>query len=470
MADSPNSGANRFKRQAVDVKNSEDGGLILRSPYALSSGLRSAQAWLTDRAETDPHRPFVVSPTGRQKSQFVTYGEMASRVEKLAAQLAERGLTATTPLAILSGNGADHAALLLAALSAGVPVASLAPSISLNAENHPGLRVALANLRPSSVFAGDGKLYAAALNAAKGLGCDILVGTSAPRSIKATKLSRLEKSPVPGSAEARTPGSAEARTPGSDAAIARIIYPPVIGDRTQGIVVNHRMRTAIQSGLSVLWTFLHAAPPVLLDRLSWASAVGANLVFDLVLQNGGTLLMAETADAKEIFELYAADQAYSPVMHVDTAAGIAELLNACELDQNGRDWFFQRLILVLTADTPMRRTEYNRLMRLAREADGPAPIVACCLGCAQAAAAVSLPHFSSDGPANLGLPLPESLMKLVPGREGYSAWIRGATTSPGCWTGGGALFGLQDSEGYVSTGLTVRLADAERPFRGLVPV
>ena len=462
MADSPNSGPIRFKRQAVDVKNSEDGGLILRSPYNLSPGLRPAQAWLTDRAQTDPHRPFMVSPTGRRKAQLVTYGDMASRVEILAAQLPERGLTATTPLAILSGNGADHAALQLAALSAGVPVASLAPSISLNAEYHRGLRVALANLRPSAVFAGDGKLYATALNAAKGLGCDILVGTSAPRSIRATKLTRLEKAPVA--------GGAGARTPASDAAIARIIYPPVIGDRTPGIVVNHRMRTAIQSGLSVLWRFLHTAPPVLLDRLSWSSAIGANLVFDLVLQNGGTLLMAETADANEIFELYAVDQANSPVMHVDTAAGIAELLDACELDQNGRDWFFHRLNLVLTADAPMRRTEYNRLIRFAREADGPAPVVACGLGCAQAAAAVSLPHFSSDGPANLGLPLPDSLMKLMPGREGYSAWIRGATTSPGCWTGGGALSGLEDSEGYVSTGLTVRLADAGRPFRGLLPV
>ena len=67
------------------------------------------------------------------------------------------------------------------------------------------------------------------------------------------------------------------------------------------------------------------------------------------------------------------------------------------------------------------------------------------------------------------LPLPDSFLKLVPDRNGYMAWIRGATTSPGYWTGGAALSGLADHEGYVSTGITVRMADTVRPFRGLVP-
>src|SRR5947209_20377904 len=66
----------------------------------------------------------------------LTYAEAQVQVDCLAQALIDRGLSAERPLMILSGNSLEHAILMLAGFTAGVPVAPI--SVARSEERRVG--------------------------------------------------------------------------------------------------------------------------------------------------------------------------------------------------------------------------------------------------------------------------------------------------------------------------------------------
>ena len=89
-------------------------------------------------------------------------------MDALAAALLARGLSAERPVMILSGNAIDHALLMLAGYTAGVPVAPISVAYSLQSQDFAKLKHIAELLTPGLIYVADTAPFAKALAAVGG--------------------------------------------------------------------------------------------------------------------------------------------------------------------------------------------------------------------------------------------------------------------------------------------------------------
>ena len=120
--------------------------------------------WLVRWGTRTPERRFLAERAG-DGWHAITYGDALAAARRIGSSLLARGLTAETPVAILSDNSVSHGLLALGAMHAGIPVAPISPAYSLASRDHAKLTNIFALLRPGLVFAEDPVRFAPALNA-----------------------------------------------------------------------------------------------------------------------------------------------------------------------------------------------------------------------------------------------------------------------------------------------------------------
>src|SRR5437660_8019911 len=154
----------RFAPAEVDCRRRSDGTVVLESPQPLAPYGRCVGDKLAEWAGRAPERVFLAerSPEGWRR---VRYGEALVAVTELAAGLLALGLGPSRPLALLSGNGVDHALLTLAAMHAGIPAAPVSPAYSLVSTDFAKLREVVAQLAPGALFVAERGPFARALAA-----------------------------------------------------------------------------------------------------------------------------------------------------------------------------------------------------------------------------------------------------------------------------------------------------------------
>src|SRR3990172_10476785 len=165
---------------ATEARRAPDGTLYLRSPYPLGPYAAKITERLDLWAERVPDRTFLAVRDSEFRWQRLTYGQALGRVRPLAQALLDRGLSQERPLAILSGNGTEHALLALAAMYAGVLYAPIAPAYSLQARDYGTLGQIFELLQPGLVFAADGARFAAALASVLPKGVELVTSLSTP--------------------------------------------------------------------------------------------------------------------------------------------------------------------------------------------------------------------------------------------------------------------------------------------------
>ena len=102
-----------------------DGAPLGAHPRCVADAPAASAAAAPDRALL-AERPAPGAPW-----RHVTYAEAFPAIRAIGQGLLDRGLTAETPLAVLSGNAIDHALLGLGAMHAGVPWAAVSPAHAL---------------------------------------------------------------------------------------------------------------------------------------------------------------------------------------------------------------------------------------------------------------------------------------------------------------------------------------------------
>ena len=70
----------------------------------------------------------------------------------------------------------------------------------------------------------------------------------------------------------------------------------------KAVINTHGMLTASQTARAQAWPFLDSSELVVLDWLPWSHTFGANHNFNLVLRNGGSLLIDEGRPAPGLIE------------------------------------------------------------------------------------------------------------------------------------------------------------------------
>src|SRR5258708_7905747 len=111
-----------------------DGTIRLTCPVPLGAYEPSLARLFRAAVEAQPARTFLQERAG-ETWRKLTYQEARRTVDALGAALIERGLSAQRPVMILSANAIDHALLMLAGYTAGVPVAPVSPADSRQSQD-----------------------------------------------------------------------------------------------------------------------------------------------------------------------------------------------------------------------------------------------------------------------------------------------------------------------------------------------
>ena len=432
----------RFAPAAVIRTPRPGGGFILRSPAPAPEPARAVGDWLVRWAREAPDRMFLAERV-RQGWRRVTYGDALAQVRGLAQALLDRGLSATRPLAILSGNSIDHALLALAAMHVGVPVAPVSPAYSLASQDLAKLRSLVAALAPGAVWA-EGAAFARAL--------DVL---AVPR------LDAHAAAPTPAVERAF-----DAITPDT---VAKILFTSGSTGTPKGVVNTHRMLCANQAAIAAGWPFLADRPPVIVDWLPWSHTFGANHNFNMVLASGGTLYIDAGKPAPGAFDTTLANLREMPsTLYFNLPRGFDMLAGALETDDALRETFFRDLDVMFYAAAALSPATWDRLAAVAQRARAKVAMVSA-WGSTETSPLVTQVHFHIDRAGVIGLPAPGLELAFAPSGDKLEMRVRGPSVTPGYWLAGGGIEPAPADElGFYPMGDAGRLADDAAPERGVV--
>ncbi|MGZ8368372.1 MAG: feruloyl-CoA synthase [Rhodoplanes sp.] len=436
------------------------GAVSLRTRTPLSPHEPSLVRVFRAAVETAPSRVFLAERRG-DGWRTITYEEARRDVDAIAAALIERGLSAERPVMILSGNAIDHALLMLASMSAGVPVAPISAAYSLQSQDHQNLKYIYDLLDPGLVYVSDTAPFAKALAALDLSHAELVASANSANRDTVTPLAALASRPGP-ALEASVAGIAPDT-------IAKILFTSGSTGLPKGVINTHKMLTANQQAIVQVWPFLQDQPLVLADWLPWNHTFGGNHNFNMVLRNAGTLyidagkpvpaLVGETV--RNLSEV-------SPTVYFNVPAGYAALLPYLEKDEALARSFFSRLRLIFYAAAALPQDLWTRLETVAARTTGERIPMTSSWGGTETAPLSTSAHFLIDRAGVIGVPVPGVELKLVPTEAKVEVRVRGPNVTPGYWKRPDLTNEAFDQEGFYRPGDAVRFADPMDHAKGLV--
>lgn len=432
---------------SLSVDRDAQGVLRLRSPQALGPYAATVSEWLELWAATTPDRVFLAEREASGGWRQVRYGAALERVLRLAQGLLDAGLDATRPLMILSGNSIDHGLLALAAMHVGIPVVPVSVAYSLQDRSLEKVRHITNLVRPGLVHASDPLRYAAALDA---VGCPV------------ADLDQLERN-------APTERVALAHASTGPDTVAKILFTSGSTGHPKGVINTQRMLTVNQQQAAQVWSFLTIEPPVVVDWLPWNHTFGGNYNFNLVLSNGGTMVIDAGKPAPGLFDTSLHNlRDIAPTMYCNVPRGFELLLSALECDAGFRSHFFSRCRFVFYAAAALPQNVWERFMRLARQERGDDFVLVSAWGSTETAPLCTAVHYPVPRSGVIGLPVPGCEVKLVPVGLKFEARVRGPHVTPGYFRDPGKTAAAFDEEGYYRMGDALLFADPLDVEQGLV--
>ena len=435
----------------VELERRADGGLLLRSPHALSAFPGKLTERLTHWAREAPQRTFLAQRDAAGGWRHLRYGEALARVRAIAQALIDRRLSRERPLAILSDNDLEHALLALACLHAGIAYVPVSSAYSLVSTDHAKLRHVIALLTPGLVYASDRVRFAKAIAAAVPSGTEV---------IGAEDLAALEAT-APGAAV-----EAAHAAVGPDT-IAKFLLTSGSTGQPKAVINTQRMLCSNQQMLTHALPSLRAEPPVLVDWLPWNHTAGSNHNFGLVLNHGGTLYIDEGRPVPGLIEKTVANlREVAPTIYFNVPRGYEALLPFLRADAGLRKTFFSRLRLLQYAAAVLPQPIWQAYEELALQTCGERILWITGYGATETAPAAMFTSRGAARAGTVGLPVDGVEMKLVPVGEKLEARFRGPNVTPGYWRQPELTAAAFDAEGFYRSGDALRFVDPADPRQG----
>jgi feruloyl-CoA synthase len=461
----PASASRLFASPRVSVDLRPDGSRILRSPEPLAAYPRCVGEWLVTWAREAPERiilserPDGNPPGGRVQ---VTYREALRRVEAIATWILHKELGPQRPIAVLSDNSIEHALLALAAMHAGVPVASISPAYSLMSASCETLVEIVKLLAPGAIYVSDPDRFARALAAiAPFHDATIVVGGQIAEHLDRVCFRDIEAQ----TDRALVASAFAAVTPDT---IAKFLFTSGSTGSPKGVINTQRMLCASQQAKAQVWPFVEAAPPVILDWLPWNHTFGSNHNFFLILRNGGTLHIDAGKPVPALFQRSLDNlREIETTIYFNVPKGFDLLARALEKDEALRRAFFAKLQVIFYAGAALPQNIWEDLTRLAIDTLGHPVAIVSAWGSTETSPLATDCYFQAERSGNIGLPVPGVELKLVPNGGKHEIRVRGANVTPGYWKRPDLTQAAFDEEGFYRIGDAVRLVDEAMPEKGL---
>jgi feruloyl-CoA synthase len=439
----------------------DDGSFVLRSPEPLKPYSRRVGEWLERWSAETPDALAVAERRADGEWRRLTWRQLRDQVGRIAQSLLGLKLMPQAPVAVLSDNSVDHLMLMLAAMHVGRAVCSISSAYCRLTKDYSKIQGILNTLGPALVYADNAEVYGPPL-ATSGLRAVTVFSRGAetfPGALSFESLLHTAEGPAVMEAFEEVMPDTHAKyllTSGSTG------HPKVV-------INTHRMLCANQQMIAQVWRFLEHERPVIVDWLPWSHTFGGNHNMNLVLRNGGTLVIDEGRPAPGLVEKSLANLVeVQPTMYFNVPRGIDLLLPLLEADEAAARRFFEKLRAVFYAGAALPQATWERLQALARRIRGEEIWLTTSWGATETSPAITSAHFRLDRAGSLGLPLPGMELKFVPSGDKLEMRVRGVTVFPGYRDAPQLTAKAFDEEGYYCIGDAGYLEDEEHPDKGVV--
>ena len=444
------------------VERKPDGSIHILAAQALPVYHGKLSEALERWAREAPDRIFLAQRGEGDRWRKLSYAEVLDQVQRLAAALLRRGLSAERPVVILSGNDIEHALLALAAMYVGIPYAPVSPAYSLMSSDFGKLRMIMDLLTPDLVFASDGMAFGRAIYATVPDQIELVVSRNPLGDRKTTLFADLV-------GPENAAGVATAHAQVSPDTIAKFLFTSGSTGTPKAVINTQRMLCANQAMLSFGFAFVADEPPVVVDWLPWSHTFGSNHNFNMVLVNGGSLYIDDGNPTPPGVPKTARNlRDVAPTIYFNVPKGYEALLPHFRADETLRKNFFSRLKVLFYAGAGLNQTTWDDLTRLAVETTGERIIFLSSLGSTETSPLALACTWDFDRAGNIGLPAPGVELKLVPNEGKLEARLRGPHITPGYWRQEHLTREAFDAEGFYKIGDALRFADPADPLKGLL--
>ena len=312
------------------------GDVVLRARQQLAGYPERFTERLLHWAAVAPERTLLSWRDERGQRDHLSYAAAADAMRRLGQALLDRGLSASRPLGILSGNDREHLLLALAAQHVGVPYAPISPAYSLVSRDFAMLRCAIDLLSPGAVYVSDRASFAPALRAAVAADVEIVSGHTSDAAMSSTFERWLSTNPSGAVDRAHA-------AIGPDT-VAKILFTSGSTGLPKGVINTHRMLCSNQQMILQTLPFLADEPPVLVDWLPWHHTFGGNHNIGIVIYNGGSLYLDRGRPLPGSFEESVRNlREIAPTVYFNVPRGYEELVRALRADRGLAQHFFSRV-------------------------------------------------------------------------------------------------------------------------------
>jgi len=446
-----------YRRHSVTRQDLPGGAILLTSNVPLGPVPDRATDWLHHWAEKTPGAVFLAERSGSGWRE-VTYAEALDQVRAIAASLLDRGMTAATPVLIISGNGVDHALLTLGAQYVGVPVVPVAEQYALIPDARKQLDYVAGLVRPGMVFAADGGPYGAALD----LPC--FDGLTKVASVN------VSEGVTPFSALLAGQGDVSAANAavGPDT-VAKILMTSGSTSAPKGVLTTHRMMCTNQAQLAATLPFVAERPPRIVDWLPWNHVFGGSHNVNMMLANGGALYIDDGKPSPQLAPRTIENQRLmTGTIAFNVPVGFAQIRDAMREDADLRRRYFENLDMLFYAGASLPQDVWADLEDMAREVRGEMPLFTSSWGLTETAPAAIIQHEPTTRSGIVGVPVPGLEVKLIPDDENrFEVRLRGPTITPGYFEDPDKTDAAFDEEGFFITGDAMAYVEPGNDAMGL---